>query len=68
MIQKQNSYTCEADAEKILPSRGRAATQRINTGYRIQKDYQLTKLLLAVEPEIPNNNNKLARERNPEGG
>jgi hypothetical protein len=37
-------------------------------GYHTQKDYQLTKLLLAVEPEIPNNNDKLARERNPEGG
>lgn len=47
---------------------GRAVAQQINTGHRTQKDYQLTKLLLAVEPEIPNNNNKLAYERNPEGG
>ncbi len=47
---------------------GRAVAQLINKGYRTQKDYQLTKLLLAVEPEIPNNNDKLAHERNPEGG
>jgi hypothetical protein len=46
---------------------GRAAAKRINTSYRTQKYYQLTKLLLAVEPEIPNNNDKLAHERNPEG-
>jgi len=31
------------------------------------KDYRLTKLLLAVEPEIPNNDDELAQKRNPEG-
>jgi hypothetical protein len=62
MIQKQNSM------QKRSRHYGRAIAQRFNTGYRKQRDYQLTKLLLAVEPEIPNNNDKLARERNPEGG
>jgi hypothetical protein len=66
MIQKQNSIRAR-QMQKRSRHHGRAVTQRINTGYRIQKDYQLTKLLLAVEPEIPNNNDKLARERNPEG-
>ena len=54
--------------QKKSPHHGRAVAQRINTGYRTRRKYQLTKLLLAVEPEIPNNNDKLAHERNPEGG
>ena len=47
---------------------GRAVAQRINAGYRTRRDCQLTKLLLAVEPKISNNNDKLAHERDPEGG
>jgi hypothetical protein len=54
--------------QKRSRNHGRAVAQQINTGYRTQKEYQLTKLLLAVEPEIPNNNDKLAYECNPEGG
>jgi len=67
MIQKQNSIRAK-QMQKRSRHHGRAGAQRINIGYRTQKDYQLTKLLLAVEPEIPNNNDKLTRERNPEGG
>jgi hypothetical protein len=33
-----------------------------------KKEYQLTKLLPAVEPEIPNDDDELASKCNPEGG
>jgi len=33
-----------------------------------EKDYRLTKLLPAVEPEIPNDDDELASKCNPEGG
>lgn len=53
--------------QKRYRHHGRASTHVNTEGLTPEAMHGLTKLLLAVEPEIPNNDDELTGKCNPEG-